>query len=88
MKAEDLKGKTKDELQKTLMDTRKEQFNAKMQRAAGQLENTSSMRAVRRNIARIKTFINMNQDAAATPAKASAPKPAKKKADTKKAAKA
>lgn len=76
MKAEDLKGKTKDELQKALMDTRKEQFNAKMQRAAGQLENTSSMRAIRRNIARIKTFMNMKQDASAKAAKA----PAKKKA--------
>lgn len=76
MKAEDLKGKTKDELQKALMDARKEQFNAKMQRAAGQLENTSGIRAIRRNIARIKTFMNMKQDAAAKPAKA----PVKKKA--------
>ncbi len=77
MKAEDLKGKTKDELQKSLMDARKEQFNARLQRAAGQLENTAAMRATRRNIARIKTFLNMSADAAAAkPAKA----PAKKKA--------
>ena len=76
MKAEDLKGKTEDELKKALLDTRKEQFNAKMQRAAGQLENTASMRARRRDIARIKTAMNANKNGAAAPAKA----PAKKKA--------
>jgi large subunit ribosomal protein L29 len=77
MKAEDLKGKTKDELQKALMDARKDQFNAKLQRAGGQLENTATLRNARRVIARIKTFMNMKADAkAAKPAKA----PAKKKA--------
>ena len=74
MKAEDLKGKTADELQKTLLDTRKEQFNAKMQRAAGQLENTASMRSRRRDIARIKTAITAAKNGSA--AKAA---PAKKK---------
>lgn len=58
MKAEDLKGKTQDELKKALLDARKDQFNARMQRAGGQLENTSSLRAKRRDIARIKTQIN------------------------------
>ena len=75
MKYEDLKGKTPDELHKSLMDARKEQFNAKLQRAGGQLENTSSMRAKRRDIARIKTAINAPKSEAAAPAKA----PAKKK---------
>ncbi len=74
MKAEDLKGKTQDELQKALMDARKDQFAARMQRAAGQLENTASLRAMRRDIARIKTQMN-----AKTEAKASAKAPAKKK---------
>lgn len=58
MKAEDLKGKTQDELKKALLDARKDQFNARMQRAGGQLENTASLRAKRRDIARIKTQIN------------------------------
>ena len=58
MKAEDLKGKTQDELKKALMDARKDQFNARMQRAAGQLENTTSLRAKRRDIARLKTAMN------------------------------
>lgn len=74
-KAEDLKGKTQDELHKMLMDGRKDQFAARMQRAAGQLENTAQLRAMRRDIARIKTQMNMKTDAKA-PAKA----PAKKKA--------
>jgi large subunit ribosomal protein L29 len=75
MKAEDLKGKTQDELQKALMDARKDQFNARLQRAAGQLENTAGMRKMRRDIARIKTQMN-----AKTEAKAPAKAPAKKKA--------
>jgi len=57
MKAEDLKSKTMDELKKMLMDLRKDQFNARMQRAAGQLENTMMMRNIRRDVARVKTFI-------------------------------
>lgn len=73
MKAEDLKGKTQDELQKALMDARKEQFNARLQRAAGQLENTAALRKQRRDIARIKTQMN-----AKTEAKAPAKKAAKK----------
>ena len=77
MKAEDLKGKTQDELQKALMDARKDQFNARLQRAAGQLENTAGMRKMRRDIARIKTQMNAKTEAKA-PAKAPAKKAAKK----------
>jgi large subunit ribosomal protein L29 len=78
MKAEDLKGKTQDELQKALMDARKEQFNARLQRAAGQLENTASLRKQRRDIARIKTQMNAKTEASATAKKAPAKKAAKK----------
>jgi large subunit ribosomal protein L29 len=79
MKAEDLKGKTTDELHKALLDARKEQFNARLQRAAGTLENTSGIRVGRRDIARIKTQMNVTKaegSAAATPVKKA---PAKKK---------
>jgi large subunit ribosomal protein L29 len=55
--AEILKGKSADELKKSLMDLRKDQFNARMQRSAGQLENTATLRTLRRDIARVKTFI-------------------------------
>ena len=57
MKAADLKGKTADELQDTLMSLRKEQFNLRFQKASGQLENTARVREVRRGIARVKTIL-------------------------------
>lgn len=63
MKAEELKGKTTDQLTKMLMDLRKEQFNMRFQRGAGQLENTSQMRNIRRAIARVKTFITAQKAA-------------------------
>lgn len=63
MKAEELKGKTVDQLTKMLMDLRKEQFNLRFQRGAGQLENTSQMNKVRRDIARVKTFISAQKAA-------------------------
>lgn len=63
MKAEDLKGKTQDQLEKMLLDLRKEQFNLRFQRSGGQLENTAQMRKVRRDIARVKTFISAQKAA-------------------------
>jgi large subunit ribosomal protein L29 len=39
-----------------LLNLKKEQFNLRFQRATGQLENTSRVRVVRREIARIKTI--------------------------------
>ncbi len=62
MKAEELKGKSVDELTKTLLDMRKEQFNLRFQLSGGQLENTAQMRKMRRNIARIKTFITQQSN--------------------------
>jgi len=61
MKAEELRGKTKDQLDDQLIDLRKEQFNLRFQRASGQLENTARMRQIRRDIARIKTVLNRMQ---------------------------
>lgn len=58
MKAEDLKTKTEDELKKLLLEKKKEQFNLRFQRTNGSLEKTSEIRATRRTIARIKTFLN------------------------------
>jgi large subunit ribosomal protein L29 len=45
-----------DQLQDELVSLKKEQFNLRFQRATGQLENTSRVRVVRRDIARIKTL--------------------------------
>ena len=55
MKASDLRPMTVDQLDDELLKLKKEQFNLRFQRATGQLENTSRVRAVRRDIARIKT---------------------------------
>ncbi len=57
MKANELRSKNAEELQKELIENLKEQFGLRMQRAAGQLEKPSDMKRVRRNIARIKTLM-------------------------------
>jgi large subunit ribosomal protein L29 len=57
MKAADVRAKTVDELKSELEGLRKEQFNLRFQRASGQLENTSRVRQVRRDIARIMTVL-------------------------------
>ena len=54
---EGLKGKTAVELQKELVAAKKELFNLRFQNATNQLENTSRIKEVRRNIARIQTVI-------------------------------
>ncbi len=58
MNAEDLRSKTIDELAKIILDLRKEQFNARFQKAQGSLENTAQIRKNRRDIARAKTILN------------------------------
>lgn len=63
MKAQELKGKSVDELKKMLMDLRKQQFNLRFQKAGGQLDNTAQMRTLRRDIARVKTFLTAETSA-------------------------
>ena len=58
MKIADVRAKTVDELTEELGKLKKEQFNLRFQRATQQLEKTSTVRAVRRDIARIKTVLN------------------------------
>ena len=48
----------KSELQSELLGLRKEQFNLRMQNATGQMTNLARFKAVRREIARIKTRMN------------------------------
>ncbi len=57
MKAEDVRAKSADELKDELLALRKEQFNLRFQAASGQLSSTARVRAVRRDIARIKTIL-------------------------------
>ena len=62
MKAEDLRAKTVDELNDELNGLAKEAFNLRFQKASGQLENTARVRAVRKDMARIKTVLNQKAD--------------------------
>ncbi len=55
MKAAELKGLSLDQLDDQLAKLKKEQFNLRFQRASGQLESTSRIREVRRDIARVMT---------------------------------
>ena len=52
----DLRAMTVDQLDDELIKLKKEQFNLRFQRATNQLENTARVRAVRRDIARVKTI--------------------------------
>ena len=56
MKAEELKTKTPDQLRDSLVQLKKEAFNLRFQKATGQLEKSSRIQEVRRDIARVKTI--------------------------------
>jgi large subunit ribosomal protein L29 len=58
MKATELRGKDQAALQKELNDLLKAQFGMRMQIATQQLNNTSQLKKVRRDIARVKTVMN------------------------------
>lgn len=55
---EDLKSKSAAELNEELVAAKKELFNLRFQNATNQLDNTSRIKEVRRNIARIQTVIS------------------------------
>ena len=55
MKAKDLKNKSVQDLNKDILEAKREIFNLRFQGASGELKNTSRVKAVRRNIARMKT---------------------------------
>jgi len=65
MNATELQTKTPDQLRDSLVALKKEAFNLRFQQATGQLENTARMRAVRRDVARIKTVLNQKAAVAA-----------------------
>ena len=56
MKATDIRTMTIDQIDDEVLKLKKEQFNLRFQRATGQLENTTRVREVRRDIARFKTI--------------------------------
>ena len=57
MKASELRAKSMDELREEMTGLRKEAFSLRMQKATGQLSRGSQVRAVRRDIARVKTIM-------------------------------
>ena len=54
----DLKAKSVAELSEELVEAKKELFNLRFQNATSQLDNTSRIKEVRKNIARIQTVIS------------------------------
>ena len=93
MKAADIKPMTVDQIDDEVLKLKKEQFNLRFQRATGQLENTSRVRVIRRDIARMKTIAAQKRIGAEPAAKAETakkvvktnktPKSARRKAATK-----
>ncbi len=58
MKAKELKELTAEELTKRKKDLKEEIFNLRFQHSTGQLENTSRMKLVKKDIARIEAVIH------------------------------
>ena len=58
MEASELRNKSVDELNETLVELRREQHSLRWQAATGEPGNTSEPRRVRKDIARVKTVLN------------------------------
>lgn len=65
MNAQELHQKTPDQLREDLAALKKEAFNLRFQQATGQLETTARIKAVRRDVARVKTVLNQKAVGAA-----------------------
>ncbi len=58
MKAQELRGKSADELKEQLHSLLREQFQLRMRKVTGQLSQTHLLKQLRRDIARVKTVLN------------------------------
>lgn len=68
--AAELRGKSRDDLDKLLLELAREHFNLRMQKGSGQAVKPHRLRGVKRDIARVKTVLNeskFNQQGAASP---------------------
>ena len=86
MKSVDVRAMTLDQIDDEVLKLKKEQFNLRFQRATGQLENTSRVRVIRRDVARLKTIAAQKRsgsmpEIAPKPKAEAKPKVAKPKAD-------
>ena len=61
MKASEIRDMTADELNSKLDELKQELFNLRFQHSVNQLENPMRMKAVKRDIARVKTFIRKQE---------------------------
>ena len=62
MNASEMKEKSVDELNEELLNLKREQFNLRMQKGAGQLQQNHRMKEVRRDVARVKTILTEKAD--------------------------
>ena len=58
MKANELRGKSVEQLIEQLLELLRDQFNLRMQKATGQLGQSHLLSQVKRDIARVKTVLN------------------------------
>jgi large subunit ribosomal protein L29 len=79
MKIGDVRAMSPDEVEDKILELKKEQFNLRFQRATGQLESTSRVRVVRRDIAKLLTIATERRAGKTIAAKPSVEKPAKAK---------
>ena len=61
MKANEIKDMTVDELNSKLAELKQELFNLRFQHAVNQLENPKRLQAVKKDIARVMTFIRKQE---------------------------
>lgn len=61
MKANEISNMTLDELNSKLSELKEELFNLRFQHAVNQLENPKRLQAVKKDIARVKTFIRKQE---------------------------
>src|SRR5262245_38890403 len=82
MKAADARAMTLDQLDDEVLKLKKEQFNLRFQRATGQLENTSRVRTIRRDLARMTTMAAQKRAGTPGPARKGDAEPVAKKPRT------
>ena len=68
MKIKECRDMTREELQTRRRDLKQEQFHLRMQQQAGQLEKSSQLRSLRRDVARIESLFSQRSLAASAPA--------------------
>jgi large subunit ribosomal protein L29 len=72
-----------DQIDDEVLKLKKEQFNLRFQRATGQLENTSRVRVIRRDVARMKTIAAQKRAGMPEPVAKASPAPKAEKTEKK-----